>query len=348
MKFRQAVNLYVEDQWDRGRFTSKRTEVSYRASLRVLGEQVQERDPRTINREDVKAALRRWRGNTKARNRSMMVSFFDWMVEEGHRKDNPARATPRPKIRKPEVYRLTAEETQRFLLSARGYREQVVAFVGVCAGLRREEIRLLQGRHFARDGWLWVSADIAKGSHERWIPVFPELEPVVAQIKERCLLDHYVLPGQQFSDPGRNRLPADNPLQPSSGQTIWRITQVIGKRAGIPTRVTPHMLRHAFADHAARHMGVQEAQAMLGHADISTTQTYLGGVSLDRLQNAVKDISFGVSSPPDENGPETQEWRRWESNPRLGTTGLQRASEAVLYVIDLARERGSEIAETLR
>lgn len=87
---------------------------------------------------------------------------------------------------------------------------------------------------------------------------------------------------------------------------------------------------------------------MLGHADISTTQTYLGGVSLDRLQNAVKDISFGVSSPPDENGPETQEWRRWESNPRLGTTGLQRASEAVLYVIDLARERGSEIAETLR
>lgn len=323
MKFYGLIDTYLDDMRSNGRLNSQRSVDSYRASLETLGKSVDQRDPRTVNRDDVKAWLRRWKPNTQARNRSMAVSFFDWMVEEGLRKDNPARATPRVRQRKPQVYRLTMDEVQRFLSAAQGYREQAVAFFGVCAGLRREELRLLQGRHLAREGWVWVSADIAKGGTERYVPVIRDLEPVIAQVQERCLLDHFILPAQQFSDPGRNKLPCDQPAKATDGKTIWRICKRIGVRAGIPAQVHPHLMRHAFADHVARFAGLREAQAMLGHADVSTTQGYLGGVTLDDLRTAAQGVTFGVVSPPPENGPETLEWRRWESNPRTLPTGTE-------------------------
>jgi integrase len=57
-----------------------------------------------------------------------------------------------------------------------------VSHLGVCAGIRNAELRGLQRRHFERAGWIHVSADIAKGGRERWVPVLPELEPIVAEI----------------------------------------------------------------------------------------------------------------------------------------------------------------------
>lgn len=355
MKFYALIDTYLEDMQSQGRLNSKRSVDSYRSSLETLGQHVEQRDPRTVNRDDVKSWLRRWRPNTQARNRSMAVSFFDWMVEEGLRKDNPARATPRVRQRKPQVYRLTLDEVRRFLLAAQGYREEAVAYLGICAGLRREELRLLQGRHLARDGWVWVSGDIAKGGHERFVPVLPDLVPTIAKIRERCLLDHYVLPAQQFSDPGRNRLPFDQPDKPGDGKTIWRICKRIGIRAGIPASVHPHLMRHAFADHVARHAGLREAQAMLGHADVSTTQGYLGGVTLDDLRLAAEGVTFGVLSPPPENDPESQEWRRWESNPRTEETDQVSGSQDddpdldrwLEGVFAFARERGEFYAEAL-
>jgi len=171
--------------------------------------------------------------------------------------------------------------------------------------------------------------------------VLAELEPVIAQIQERCLLDHYVLPAQQFSDPGRNRIPYDQPERAGDGKTIWRITRRIGVRAGIPVSVHPHLMRHAFADHVARHAGIRNAQAMLGHADVSTTQGYLGEVTLDDLQASIRGLSFGVLTPPGENSPETLEWRRWESNPRTGETEWLRG------LLSFAAERGEFYREAL-
>jgi hypothetical protein len=57
-----------------------------------------------------------------------------------------------------------------------------VALLGVCAGIRNYELRHLQRRHFERPGWVHVSGDIAKGGRERWVPVLPELEPIVAEV----------------------------------------------------------------------------------------------------------------------------------------------------------------------
>ena len=68
------------------------------------------------------------------------------------------------------LYRLTEAEVVALLRAACGVREARAIFIGVCAGLRNAELRGLQGRHFERLGWIWVSADIAKGGRERWVP----------------------------------------------------------------------------------------------------------------------------------------------------------------------------------
>jgi hypothetical protein len=141
------------------------------------------RDRSTL-REDVKRTLQRWPNpNTRRKNRSILVSFYDWAMQEldPPRDNNPARQTRPPKSRKPQVYRMTRAEVVAFLGAAATRRERRIAYLGVCAGIRSYELRHLQRRHFERPGWVQISADIAKGGRERWVPVLPKLEPVVAE-----------------------------------------------------------------------------------------------------------------------------------------------------------------------
>jgi integrase len=131
-------------------------------------------------------------------------------MEEGCRRDNPARQTRRPKAKPPKVYRLTRSEAAAFLAAAETVRERRIAQIGICAGAQLRA-RGLQGRHFQRAAWVWISADIAKGGRRRWIPVLPELEPVAREIRETVAPDGYVIPAQRWRDPG------DAPRQPARG-----------------------------------------------------------------------------------------------------------------------------------
>jgi integrase len=88
------------------------------------------------------------------------------------------------------------------LPAARSTRERRAIFLGICAGLRNQELRGLEGRHFERPGWIWVSSDIAKGRRERWLPVIAELEPVVREIRSNVANDEYVIPAQRKRIPG--------------------------------------------------------------------------------------------------------------------------------------------------
>jgi hypothetical protein len=78
MRFNLAIDLYVADMRSQGRLTSSSSERAYRDTLYLLADEVANRDPRTINRDDVKSVLRRWsHPNTQRKHRSVLVSFFD-------------------------------------------------------------------------------------------------------------------------------------------------------------------------------------------------------------------------------------------------------------------------------
>lgn len=202
MKLSVAIDAYIADQRVLGRINSPATERDYRGTLRAHALDVSNRDPRSTNRDDVKLTLSRWpHPNSQLKQRSILVSFYDWMIEEGHRPSNPARQTPRAK--RPACERPLRWRVCRRLLAVavEDTREKRAIYLGLCAGLRSGELRGLQGRHFQRPGWLWVSADIAKGNRERWVPVTEELRPVVDEIRERLEADDYVLPAQRWRAP---------------------------------------------------------------------------------------------------------------------------------------------------
>jgi integrase/recombinase XerC len=200
--------------------------------------------------------------------------------EEGVRKDNPARGTRRPRRRPTPKYRLTEAEARAVLDAAGDARERRAIFLGLCAGLRNAELRGLQGRHFARPGFIWVAAEIAKGGRERWVPVTPDLVAIVAEIRGDVADREYVLPAQRFRDPPFNSQRQDRRLSSSSSQALRQLVIWVAKRAGIAEHVTPHDLRHAFADHIARLGDTRIAQHLLGHANLQ--DRHVPGPSLPR------------------------------------------------------------------
>lgn len=306
MKFSDAIDAFITDMRAEGRINSPSTETNYRITLDRHADDIGNRDPRYTNREDVKRTLARWpHPNTRRKNRSILTSFYDWTMQELEpgRKDNPARQTRPPKTRKPQIYRMTRPEVVRFLQAAQTTRERRVSHLGVCAGIRNHELRNLQRRHFERPGWVHISADIGKGGRERWIPVLPELAPVVAQILgsveetrwdrvKGVWVGEFVIPAERWRDPGHNTVRVDVKLRPASRQVLRTVVMELGQRAGIHAHITPHLMRHAFGDHVARYAGIKNAQALLGHADVGTTQAYTGAPTLDELAAAVEGYRF--------------------------------------------------------
>lgn len=295
MRFHDAIDLYIADMRAQGRLNSPSSERGYRSTLLAHAEDVQNRDPAYVGREDVKRTLRRWpNSNTQGTNRSKLVSFYGWTMEEGLRKDNPAEQTRRPRRRAADKYRLTEAEVVATLAAAQGARERRAIFLGLCAGLRNAELRGLQGRHFGRDGFVWVSADIAKGRRERWVPVIADLAPIVVEIRADVGFDEYVLPAQRFRNPPFNTARKELRQRPSSSQALRQLVMRVVKRAGITAHVRPHDLRHAYAEHIARKTDTRIAQHLLGHAHLGTTDTYLGRPRLDDMVAAVRGVTYGV------------------------------------------------------
>lgn len=304
MKFDQAIDLFLVDKREAGQITSRSTEVSYRSRLDAHGEDVGNRDPTKTGREDVKKTLRRWEHpNTKRHARSVLVSFYDWCMEEGMRETNPARQTRRPKKRPVSVYRLTRAEVVALLGAAQGTREQRVVRIGLLAGLRNQELRGLQRRHFERAGLVWVSRDIAKGGRERFVPVLAELEGVVEGILRDVRDGQYVVPSRRSVGGRHQTVYRETPYQACSSQSILRLVDEVARRAGISAHIYPHLMRHAFGDHVARYAGLRVAQATLGHASIDTTEsTYVGAMSLDEIAVSLDgfryDAGYARADPP--------------------------------------------------
>jgi integrase/recombinase XerD len=224
-----------------------------RQALAVLGEAWQPLARATIARKA--AALRR---------------FYGFLVEEGERADDPSTGLPRGVVRRTLPKVLGHDEVDRLfavLAEKSGERAspadiRLVALIELLygSGLRATELVSLP-RAAIRSGQPYLILK-GKGGRERLAPISARALGVVEAW--RALVptgQHWLFPS------GKSHL---------SRVRLYQLVQALGAEAGIaPDRISPHVLRHAFATHLLEGgADLRALQAMLGHADIATTQIY--------------------------------------------------------------------------
>lgn len=204
---------------------------------------------------------------TVARKSSTLRRFFAFLHEEKLREDDPSSALPRPAAARPlpkilghaDVDRLFAAiEAEQSTMA--GCRLAALIELLYGSGLRATELVSLPRRAIARDRPFLILR--GKGGRERLVPISDRARVAVGKWSE------YV--------------PVDTPWLFPSGKShlsrvrLYQLVRELGARAGIPPeRISPHVLRHAFATHLLEGgADLRALQMMLGHADIATTQIY--------------------------------------------------------------------------
>lgn len=294
---RRALEAFLE-MMSVERGASARTLDAYRrdledviAFLTARGESVMTADRAGLEAYLADAAARGLAAATTARRLSAVRRFYHFAFAEGWRPDNPAADIAGPRRQRPLPKVLREEDVDRLFAaaaadtSARGIRTRALLEVVYAAGLRVSELVSLPfGALRAGERTLIVRG---KGGKERLAPL---------NDTARAALDEYLAVRDTFlpAPPARDR--AAKYLFPSraSGGHLTRerfaqMLKALAVAADVPPgAVSPHVLRHAFATHMlARGADLRVVQALLGHADLSTTQIY-AHVLDERLAEAVK------------------------------------------------------------
>jgi integrase/recombinase XerD len=233
------------------------------------------------------AATTRLTPRTLARRISAMRQFYKFLLLEGIRQDEPTAELDTPRLGRPLPKVLSETEVGALIEAARhgpgdeGTRLVCLIELLYATGLRVSELVTLPLAAARRDPRFLVIS--GKGSKERIVPLS---EP------SRRALGTYLECRDRFLSDSR----ASRWLFPSRGQvghlTRQRCGQLLKElalAAGLdPGRLSPHVLRHAFASHLLHHgADLRSVQQMLGHADIATTQIYTH-VLTDRLRKLVE------------------------------------------------------------
>ena len=229
---------------------------------------------------------------TAARRRAAARQFYRFVLGEAWRDDDPSRRVEAPRKGRPLPKVLSRQEIERLIAAAgardgaQGLRLGCLVELAYASGLRVSELTALPLAALARDpAYLIVKG---KGGKERLAPLNDAARAAV-----RAWLE--VRP--TFVAAGAKANPKANPwLFPSRGKsrrlTPRRVAQLLDEAAaaaGIdPARVSPHVLRHAFATHLLEGgADLRVVQTLLGHADIATTQIYTH-VTSERLRETVE------------------------------------------------------------
>jgi integrase/recombinase XerD len=231
------------------------------------------------------------------RRLSAVRQFYRFLYAEGHRPDDPAAILEGPKRGRTVPKVLSIEEVDRLLAAARvaGERAELAApdrlraarltcliEVLYATGLRVSELVTLPASAAEPQARMLIVR--GKGGKERLVPL--------NEAAKQAMRDYLALLAAASPKPkSRWLFPSFGESGHLTRQHFARDLKSLAAAAGLrPDRVSPHVLRHAFASHLL-HNGadLRVVQTLLGHADISTTQIYTH-VLEERLKSLVRDL----------------------------------------------------------
>jgi integrase/recombinase XerD len=235
------------------------------------------------------------KASSAARRLSAVKQFHKFLYAEGYAPADPTAAVSAPKRGRVLPKVLSVDEVDRLLAVAHGSAAREDASLGerlrasrmacllellYATGLRVSElIALPRSAARTRERFLVVRG---KGSKERLVPLTE-----AAREAARA----YLALLEQRDQSGTWLFPADSASGHLTRQSFARDLKIAAAAAGLRAdRVSPHVLRHAFASHLLQNgADLRVVQELLGHSDISTTQIYTHVLD-ERLKSMVRDL----------------------------------------------------------
>lgn len=213
---------------------------------------------------------------TQARRLSALRQFYRFLVSEGERDDDPTLTLDAPRTGKSLPKFLSEAEVDALLAAVHGMegpeglRLAAIVELLYASGLRITELVSLPAsaaRQGAESGVIWL---VGKGGRERMVPV--------GSAAAEALAAYMAVRGVFITHPGVARwlFPSRSSEGHLTRRRVGQLLKALALEAGLdPAKVSPHVLRHAFATHLLAHgADLRALQTLLGHADIGTTQIY--------------------------------------------------------------------------
>ena len=222
---------------------------------------------------------REYAPSTIARKIAAVKSFYKHLVEEELLDANPTTHLNTPRVDKDTPVALSREDMERLLEeptrmnnTSKALRDRAILELLYGTGLRVSELVNVDVDDIDMENW---TLRCGKGQTERTVPITPRAMKALQEYLER--------------EGGRPRLLSDDEVQTLflnmrgqqlTRQGLWLIIKHYVEQCAIETPVTPHTLRHTYAIHHYRNSSgrpeerIAELQALLGHANSSTTQVY--------------------------------------------------------------------------
>lgn len=291
------------DMMSAERGASRNTLGAYRRDLMDFAAAILRRtDLRSASSADVRrylVSLADMSSATQARRLSTLRQFYGFLYAEGIRADDPTNTVEAPKRQRPLPKVLTEKDVRCLIDVAHAAvqrepksseaRRNAEAIRLVCivellyaSGLRVSElVTLPSSAARSQNGFLQVKG---KGQKERLVPL---------NKSARDAMTRYLRVRDEFMPAGTKDSKFLFPSRGAEGYLTRRrchqMLKELAARAGVdPAKLSPHVLRHAFATHLVEGgADLRSVQTLLGHADISTTQIYTH-VANDRLRAVVE------------------------------------------------------------
>ncbi|HEY4125943.1 MAG TPA: site-specific tyrosine recombinase [Rhizomicrobium sp.] len=290
-----AIETFL-DMMSAERGASQNTLAAYRRDLLDFAGFMKARNFTQATRDEVKSYLQLLSkaglaGSSQARRLSALRQYFSFAYSEGFRPDDPTDAIDAPCRERPLPKVLSGEEIDALIAAARVNIEtsdeakRLVCILEIlyASGLRISELVTLPHAAVRNRDAIFVRG---KGGKERIVPLNP---PAREAIK------NYFAVREEFLPLGPRRAVAERYLFPSRSaeghltrRRCHQMLKALALKANIdPDKLSPHVLRHAFATHLVEGgADLRSVQTLLGHADIATTQIYTH-VARDRLEAMV-------------------------------------------------------------
>ncbi|OWY06683.1 site-specific tyrosine recombinase XerD [Thioclava sp. IC9] len=220
--------------------------------------------------------------STRARRLSAIRQLYRFAYEEGWRADNPAIRISGPGRAQRLPKTLSLEEVEALLEAARDQgrsqkdqiRNRCLMELLYATGMRVSELVSLPVSSARGDPRMLLVR--GKGDKERMVPLSPPAREALAdwlsardEAEEQARIEHR-------APPSRYLFPSGGKEGHLTRQGFHKLLKDIAVKAGVsPAKVTPHVLRHAFATHLLQGgADLRAIQMLLGHADLSTTEIY--------------------------------------------------------------------------